>query len=80
VTRRNPLAFLFAPSRREKYLAHYVIREHARGRSLEDILDDAYVRNRSTPEQRLRLLEDDEVVSALGEQAIAELRNTSLTG
>ena len=69
--RRNPLAFLFASSRREQYLAHYVIREHARGRSLEDILDDPYVTNRCTPEQVRRVLERPEVVRALGDDIAA---------
>jgi hypothetical protein len=49
---RNPFSFLFARSKREDYLAQYVIREHARGRPLTEILEDPYVRNRSTPEQR----------------------------
>jgi hypothetical protein len=71
---RSPFAFLFAPSRREEYLERYVLREHARGRPLADVLDDAYVRNRSTAEQRVRLLERPEVVAALGENALAELR------
>jgi hypothetical protein len=71
---KNPIAFLFAPSRREEYLAHYVLREYARARSLKDVLDDPYVRNRSTPQERARLLERPEVVAAIGEQALADLR------
>jgi hypothetical protein len=51
-----------------------VIREHARGRSLTEIVDDPYVRNRSTPEERARLLERPEVVAALGDNALEELR------
>jgi len=71
---RNPFAALFATPRREQYLAEYVLREHRRGRALADVLDDPYVRNRSTAEERARLLERPEVVAALGEQALAELR------
>ena len=71
---RLSLRSLFASSTREEYLARYVLREHARGRSLEEILGDAYVRNRSTPEERARLLERPEVVAALGEAVAAELR------
>jgi hypothetical protein len=71
---RNPFAFLFASSRREQYLAEYVVRECARGRSLEDVLDDPYVRNRSTPAERGRLLERPEIVAAIGEQATADLK------
>jgi len=71
---RNLFAFLFVSTRREQYLAHYVLREYARGRSLKDILADRYVRNRSTPEERARLLERPELVAAIGGQVIADLK------
>ena len=71
---RNPFAFLFTRSRREDYLARYVLREYARGRSLQEVLGDPYVRNRSTPEERARLLERPEVVAAIGEHAVADLK------
>lgn len=74
--RRSPLSFLFVSSARERYLAEYVLRECARGRSLEDVLADPYVRNRSTPEERGRLLDRPEVVEAIGEQAVAEMKRT----
>ncbi len=73
---RNPFSFLFVSSRREQYLAQYVLREHARGRSLEEVLADPYVRNRSTAEERARLLESPEVVHTIGERTIAELKRT----
>jgi hypothetical protein len=71
---RNPFRSLFGSSRREDFLARYVLREHERGRPLAEILDDPYVRNRSTPEERRRLLDVPEVVAALGENALEELR------
>lgn len=71
---RNPFASLFASPRRERYLSQYVVREFARGRSLQEILEDPYVRNRSTAEERARLLERPEVVAAIGEQAVADLK------
>lgn len=71
---RNPFAFLFATSRREQYLERYVLREHARGRALADVLDDPYIRNRSTLEERARLLERPEVIATLAEGALAEIR------
>ena len=70
---RLSLKSLFGSSTREEYLARYVLREHARGRAFEDILADPYVRNRSTPEERSRLLERPEVVAALGGDAVGEL-------
>ena len=65
---------LFGSSRHESALARYVIREHAGGRSLSEIMADPYVRNRSTPDERARLLERPEVVAALGDNALEELR------
>jgi hypothetical protein len=71
---KNPFSFLFGSSRRERFLARYVLREHRRGRPLAEILDDPYVRNRSTPEERRRLLDEPDVVAALGDSALDELR------
>ena len=48
-------------------MAQYVIREHDRGRSLHDILEDKYVVNRlPSPEQRARLLDRPEIIHAVG--------------
>jgi hypothetical protein len=57
---------------REDALAAYVVREHGLGRPLDDILDDPYLKNRATEEQRVRLLERPEVIRAVGEHT-AEL-------
>jgi hypothetical protein len=62
---RDPFAFAFGRSRREQYLEQYVVREHARGRPLEEILSDPYVRNRTTTVERARLLDSPEVVAAV---------------
>ncbi len=48
-------------------LAAYVIREHRSGRPLEEILENPYLKNRATDEQRLRLLERPDVIRAVGE-------------
>jgi hypothetical protein len=56
---------------KEEALAAYIVREHKTGRSLEEILDDAYLKNRATDEQRLRLLERPEVIRAVGEDTAA---------
>ena len=63
---RNPFSFLFARSSNEERIAAYVIREHERGRSLSEVLDDPYVKNRTTPSERARLLDRPEVIRALG--------------
>jgi hypothetical protein len=72
----NPFSFLFVSSRRERYLAEYISREAARGRSLDDVLADPYVRNRSTPEERARVLELPQIVEAVGEHAVAEMKRS----
>jgi hypothetical protein len=59
------------PMGKEESLAAYIVREHRSGRSLEDILDDAYLKNRTSEEQRLRLLERPEVIRAVGEHTAA---------
>ena len=45
-------------------MARYVVREHDRGRSLNEILEDKYVQNRLTQEQQRRLLDRPEVIEA----------------
>jgi hypothetical protein len=54
-------------------IATYIVREHDRGRTLEDILDDPYVVNRCSPAEIARVLERPEVVKALGPEAKAAL-------
>ena len=56
---------------KEESLAAYIVREHRSGRSLDDILDDPYLKNRATEEQRLRLLERADVIRAVGEDTAA---------
>jgi hypothetical protein len=73
---RNPFAALFSRSDQVDRLAAYVIREHSRGRPLAEILDDPYIRNRSTPEQRARILDSPDVIRALGESTIEEAKRS----
>ena len=71
---RNPFSFLFARSSQEERVAAYVIREHERGRSLEDILSDPYVRNRLTPAQQSRLLDRPDIIRAVGDDTVESAR------
>jgi len=71
---RSPFAFLFARSSADERVAAYVIREHGRGRNLSEILEDRYVQNRLTPQQRLRLLDRPELIQALGDEAVEDSR------
>ena len=43
----------------------YVIREHERGRALDEIFQDRYVQNRLSPAQQKRLLDRPEIVGAV---------------
>jgi hypothetical protein len=61
-------------SSKEEALAAYIVREHKAGRSVEEILNDPYLKNRTTEEQRLRLLERPEVIRAIGEDTAAMAR------
>ena len=72
---RNPFSFLFARSSQEERLAAYVIREHERGRSLDEVLQDPYVRNRASEQEVARLLDRPEVIHALGEGTVAPARD-----
>lgn len=71
---RGLFGFLFARSRNEDAVAEYVVREHHRGRSLGEILEDPYVTNRCTRQQIDRLLDRADVVHAIGEDMIGRTR------
>ena len=64
---KDIFSFLGQGSSSVERVAQYVIREHDRGRSLNDILEDKYVVNRlQSPEQRARLLDRPEIMQAIG--------------
>jgi hypothetical protein len=65
---------LFTRSEHVDRVAAYVIREHERGRALTEILDDPYVKNRTTPQERERLLDRPEVIRALGDDVVEQAR------
>ncbi|HET7759591.1 MAG TPA: hypothetical protein VFK62_06685 [Gaiellaceae bacterium] len=44
---------------------------------MAEILDDPYVRNWSTPEERARLLDRPDVVAAFGESSPEDLKRTA---
>jgi hypothetical protein len=76
---RSPFSFLGARSSQEERVAAYVVREHERGRTLAEILDDPYVRNRLTPQQSERLLDRPEIIRAVGDQTIEQTRSVRTT-
>jgi hypothetical protein len=74
VALRDLFSFLFARSPSEERVATYVIREHQRGRALEEILQDRYVQNRLTPAQQARLLDRPEIVHAIGAGEVEKVK------
>ncbi len=71
---KNLFSFLFQRNSAEEHVARYVVREHDRGRSLDEILQDKYVQNRLTPEQQRRLLDRPEIVGAISGEKIDEAK------
>ena len=64
---KDLFSFLGQSSSKEDRVAQYVVREHDRGRTLNEILEDKYVVNRlPSPEQRARLLDRPEIIQAIG--------------
>ena len=73
---KNLFSFLFQRSSSEERVAQYVIREHDRGRPLDEILQDRYVQNRLSPDQQKRLLDRPEIVGAISHDALESTRAT----
>jgi hypothetical protein len=78
---KDLFSFLFQRSTSEERVAQYVIREHDRGRALQEILEDKYVVNRLTsPEQRARLLDRPEVIHAVGGDMVEATKASVTSG
>jgi hypothetical protein len=71
---KSPFSFLFPGSAKEERVAEYVLREHKAGRALDEILQDHYVQNRLTPQQQARLLDNPQIVQAIGADSVAAAR------
>jgi hypothetical protein len=74
---KNIFSSLFQSPSAEEHVARYVIREHDRGRSLDEILEDKFVKNRLTPEQQKRLLDRPEILESFSKDMV-ESAKTSL--
>jgi hypothetical protein len=71
---KDPLKKFFG-SRTEEMLVHHVLQEVGKGRDLQDILGDPYIRNRTTDLERRALLDNTEIVRAVGDDAAARIRS-----
>jgi hypothetical protein len=76
---RGVFSFTGSKSSQEERVAAYLIREHDRGRSIQEILDDPYVRNRASPQEIERVLERPDVIRSIGDDTAQAARN-ALTG
>jgi hemerythrin-like domain-containing protein len=77
---KNLFSFLFERGSAEEHVARYVVREHERGRSLHEILEDKYVTNRLDPEQQRRLLDRPEVIAAFSHDVVASAKSSLPAG
>ena len=73
---KNLFSFLFSRGSAEEHVARYIVREHDRGRSLTEILEDKYVQNRLTPDQQRRLLDRPEMIEAFSSAALDAAKAT----
>jgi hypothetical protein len=71
---RGVFSFVGSSSSQEERVAAYVVREHDRGRSLNEILADPYVQNRCSEREVARVLERPDVIKSLGEDIAEEAR------
>ena len=74
---RGLFSFVGGSSSQEDRVAAYVIREHDRGRALDDILDDPYVKNRLSEQETARILDRPDVLKAIGDD-MAEAAKANL--
>jgi uncharacterized protein (DUF2126 family) len=77
---RGIFSFVGARSSEGDRIAAYVIREHDRGRTVADILDDPYVRNRCSPAELERLLDRPDLIEAIGNDMAEAREAVSGTG
>lgn len=73
---KNLFSFLFQRSSAEEHVARYVIREHDRGRGLDEILQDRYVQNRLSPDQQKRLLDRPEIIEAISSDMLEAAKSS----
>jgi len=70
---KDPLKRFFG-SRTEEMLVHHVLEEVRKGRHLGEILGDPYIVNRTSELERRALLDNTEIVRAVGDDAASRIR------
>ncbi len=64
---RNPFSQIVSSGSREDQLAAYVIREHGLGRTIDEIADDPYLRNRASEDEIRKLIQRPDVIRAVAD-------------
>ena len=59
----------------EDSLVRYVVREVSAGRPLADVMQDPYITNRAGQVDSRRLLDRPEVIAAVGDDVLDDLRS-----
>jgi len=63
----------------EERVAEYIIREVHNGRSLMEVIEDPYVRNRVNEAKRAEILENPEILDAFEEEIRATMTSPDLS-
>jgi hypothetical protein len=72
---RSPYFFLGARPFREARLGSYIVREHRRGRALEEILDDPYLRRYGSESLIWKVLSRPDTIAALKADVLAAIED-----
>jgi hypothetical protein len=72
--------FFRSPDATEDWLARHLVTEARRGRRVTEILQDPVVLRRADPRTRAAVLDRSDVVEALAEDAVAQLREEIARG
>jgi hypothetical protein len=71
----SPYFFVGPRPYREARLRSYIVREHRRGRPLEEILDDPYLERHGTPSLIWRVVTHPRTIAALRADVADEIRD-----
>jgi len=72
--------FFRRPDANEDWLARYLVTQARRGRRIADVLQDPVVLRRADAGTRARVLDRSDVIEALAENAVAQVRDEIARG
>jgi hypothetical protein len=74
----NPYSFIGPRLFREARVRAYIVREHRRGRALDEILSDPYIARCGSPALVAKVLEAPETIAALAADAYRAIESDRL--